>query len=70
MSDAKPDSRPNVLLITTDHWSGRLLGAAGHSCILTPTLDQIARNGIRFENAYTECPVCIQIGRASCRERV
>ncbi|MFH1377197.1 MAG: sulfatase-like hydrolase/transferase [Planctomycetota bacterium] len=63
MSDKKPDSRPNVLLITTDHWSGRLLGIADHPCILTPTLDQIARNGVRFTNAYTECPVCIPARR-------
>tara|TARA_Y100000588_G_scaffold187964_1_gene202002 strand:- start:77 stop:397 length:321 start_codon:yes stop_codon:yes gene_type:complete len=29
--------RPNVLLICTDHWSGSLLGAAGHPVVMTPT---------------------------------
>lgn len=49
-----PDSRPNVLLVCTDHWSGSLLGCAGHPAIQTPTLDQLARNGVRFTRAYSE----------------
>ncbi|MCB1124434.1 MAG: sulfatase-like hydrolase/transferase, partial [Verrucomicrobiae bacterium] len=58
MSDA-----PNVLLICTDHWPASLMGCAGHPAIQTPTLDQIAANGIRFTNAYSECPVCIPARR-------
>jgi arylsulfatase A-like enzyme len=56
-------ARPNVLLICTDHWPASLLGAAGHATIQTPTLDQLARNGVRFTNAYSECPVCIPARR-------
>ncbi|OUC08611.1 hypothetical protein RY27_07985, partial [Litorilinea aerophila] len=55
--------RPNVLLVTTDHWPAALLGVAGHPVIETPTLDQLARNGVRFTNAYSECPVCIPARR-------
>lgn len=55
--------RPNVLLITTDHWPAALLGEAGHPSILTPTLDELARSGTRFTNAYSECPVCIPARR-------
>ncbi len=55
--------RPHVLLITTDHWPASLLGCAGHEQIHTPTLDQLARNGTRFTNAYSECPVCIPARR-------
>jgi len=55
--------RPNVLLITTDHWPASLLGGAGHPLIQSPTLDQLARNGVRFTNAYSECPVCIPARR-------
>ena len=54
---------PNVLLISTDHWPASLMGCAGHPAIQTPTLDQIAANGIRFTNAYAECPVCIPARR-------
>jgi len=56
-------ARPNVLLITTDHWPAALLGEAGHPSILTPTLDELARSGVRFSNAYSECPVCIPARR-------
>ncbi len=56
-------SQPNVLLITTDHWPAALLGEAGHPSILTPTLDELARSGVRFTNAYGECPVCIPARR-------
>jgi len=55
--------QPNVLLITTDHWPATLLGIAGHTVIQTPTLDQLARNGIRYTRAYSECPVCIPARR-------
>ncbi|TVQ29136.1 MAG: DUF4976 domain-containing protein [Spirochaetaceae bacterium] len=56
-------NRPNVLLVTTDHWFASLLGAAGHPAIQTPTLDELCRNGIRFTRAYSECPVCIPARR-------
>ena len=55
--------RPNVLLVSTDHWPADLLGAAGHPAVLTPTLDELARSGVRFRNAYAECPVCIPARR-------
>ena len=58
------DSRPHVLLVSVDHWPGALLGAAGHSVVQTPTLDQLARNGVRFSRAYSECPVCIPARRS------
>ncbi len=55
--------QPHVLLICTDHWPAHLLGAAGHPVIQTPTLDELCRNGVRFANAYSECPVCIPARR-------
>jgi arylsulfatase len=55
--------RPHVLLVAVDQWPGRLLGSAGHPVIQTPTLDQLARNGVRFTRAYSECPICIPARR-------
>ncbi len=55
-------TRPNVLLIATDHWPGSLMRCAGHS-IHTPTLDALAQSGVRFTSAYSECPVCIPARR-------
>ncbi len=56
-------THPNVLLIVTDHWPARLLGAAGHQVVHTPTLNSLCRNGVRFTNCYSEHPVCIPARR-------
>lgn len=56
-------TKPNVLLIVTDHWPAALLGAAGHACVHTPTLNSLCRNGVRFANCYSEHPVCIPARR-------
>ncbi|WP_182058230.1 sulfatase-like hydrolase/transferase [Pantoea sp. ME81] len=56
-------NKPNVLLICTDHWYSSLLGVAGHPSVQTPGLDEIAEGGVRFTNAYSECPVCIPARR-------
>lgn len=53
----------NVLLITVDQWAGDNLGCAGNDEILTPTLDELARYGIRYTNAISPTPVCIPARR-------
>jgi arylsulfatase len=57
-------TRPNVLFVTVDQWSARMLGIAGHPVVETPTLDQLARIGTRFTRAYAECPICIPSRRS------
>ena len=72
MSSSAPE-RPHVLMVTADHWFASLLGAAGHPCVQTPTLDELTRTGTRFTRAYTETPVCIPARRtlmAGCPPRV
>ena len=54
---------PNVLLITMDQWPASLLGCEGHKVIETPTLDRLAKSGVRFSRAYSECPICIPARR-------
>ena len=56
--------RPNVLLIQTDHWQAHMMRCAGEQAIMTPTLDTLAQNGVRFTNAYSTCPVCIPARRS------
>ena len=58
-------ARPNVLLICTDHWPGPLLGTMGHERILTPTLNELANNGVCFTRAYTATPTCIPARRGA-----
>ena len=56
--------QPNFLLITVDQWPGGLMGCAGRNDIDTPTLDQLAQNGVYFPNTHSECPICIPARRS------
>ncbi|MGI9228277.1 MAG: sulfatase family protein [Gammaproteobacteria bacterium] len=49
---------PNVLFILTDNQSASLLGTYGNPDIKTPYVDQLAREGIRFERAYAVNGMC------------
>ena len=51
-------TRPNLLLIVTDNQSPGLLGAYGNPDILTPNIDQLAADGLLFEQAYATSGVC------------
>ncbi|RHQ18835.1 DUF4976 domain-containing protein [Lachnospiraceae bacterium AM48-27BH] len=55
--------KKNVLLITVDQWSANYLGCAGNNEILTPSLDELSRYGIRYSNAISSTPVCIPARR-------
>jgi arylsulfatase len=57
-------AQSHILFVTVDQWPARLLGAAGHDLIETPTLDALARVGTRYTNAYAECPICIPARRS------
>ena len=56
--------KKNVLMICTDHWSANHVGAWGNEHIMTPTLDELARGGVSFQNCYSTCPVCIPSRRS------
>src|SRR5205823_5082758 len=50
--------RPNVIFILIDDLGGRDLGCYGSTFHRTPHLDRLARDGVRFTDAYAACPVC------------
>ena len=49
--------RPNILLITTDQQHYSTLGATNRR-IQTPALDELGRQGVRFDRAYCPNPTC------------
>lgn len=51
-------SRPNVILILADDLGWGELGSYGQQKIRTPNLDALARQGMRFTQAYSGAPVC------------
>ena len=55
---APPLKRPNFLFIYTDDQRWDALGCAGHPFLRTPNIDRIAREGVRFRNAFVTIPLC------------
>ena len=52
--------KPNIVLITADQWRGDCLGCAeGRHPVMTPHMNQLAAEGVRFTQAYADCPVCM-----------
>lgn len=51
--------RPNLLVITTDQQSFRMLSCAGNKWVRTPNMDRIAAWGTRVDRAYCANPVCV-----------
>jgi arylsulfatase A-like enzyme len=49
----------NVLLITIDTLRADRVGAYGHAARLTPTLDRLAREGVRFVHTYAHAPLTL-----------
>lgn len=50
--------KPNILWICTDQQRFDSLGCYGNRKIDTPNLDELAANGMLFENTYCQSPVC------------
>lgn len=50
--------RPNILLVIADDWGCGDAGAYGRTWIRTPAFDRLAREGLRFDNAYTPNAKC------------
>jgi len=48
----------NILFIQTDQQRRDFVGCYGNSCIKTPHIDELAREGVLFENCFTTIPIC------------
>ena len=53
-----PTKRPNILFILSDQHNAKVLGHQGHPDVKTPHLDRLASEGVRFDNAITQNPIC------------
>ncbi|MBN2712271.1 MAG: sulfatase-like hydrolase/transferase [Planctomycetes bacterium] len=50
--------KTNILFIFTDQHRLSGVGCYGPTPCRTPNIDRLAAEGVRFETAYTTCPVC------------
>ncbi len=51
-------ARPNFLFIMADQMAGPALPAYGHAIVQAPSLDRLAAEGVLFESAYCNTPLC------------
>jgi choline-sulfatase len=58
-SGASTAAKPNILFIMVDEMKWNVMSCAGHPLVKTPHLDRLAREGTRFETAYTVAPICV-----------
>ncbi|WP_084964803.1 arylsulfatase [Thermoactinospora rubra] len=55
---ARLPERPNIVVILADDLGWGEIGSQGQRQILTPTLDLMAAEGVRFTSAYSGAPLC------------
>jgi arylsulfatase A len=58
LSQAAPHSQPNIILILADDLGWTDLSCYGSDFYQTPHIDQLARDGMKFTQAYSACTVC------------
>ena len=70
--DAVDESRPNILWVTSEDNSHHWIGCYGNKAAMTPNIDKLAADGIRYRFAYANAPVCavarntLILGRYAC----
>jgi N-sulfoglucosamine sulfohydrolase len=55
---AQPKEKPNILIFIADDVSYNDFGCYGHPVIKTPNIDKLAKNGLRFTNAFLTISSC------------
>jgi arylsulfatase A-like enzyme len=56
---AEPEEQPNILLLFSDQHHAGVMGCAGHPDVITPNLDRMATEGVRFDRTYCQDGVCV-----------
>jgi N-acetylglucosamine-6-sulfatase len=57
-ADPVPPPRPNVVVVLVDDLCWDDIGAAGQPFVEAPNIDRVAREGVRFLNAFATTPLC------------
>lgn len=55
----KKTQSPNIVFIVSDDHSAPFLSSYGYPQIKTPNIDRLAKEGIRYNRAYTTAPQCV-----------
>jgi len=58
LQKAAAAGKPNVVIMVCDDLNDAIAGMGGHPQAKTPNIDRLAKRGVRFENAASNCPLC------------
>ena len=58
MNDTASTRRPNILLVMFDQLAPQSLPSYGHPVVKAPHLEQLSAEGVLFESAYCNSPLC------------
>ena len=54
----KAADRPNIIFFLSDDHRWDRMGCAGHPFLKTPTMDRLAKEGVRFSNMFVTTSIC------------
>ncbi len=60
---------PNILLIMSDQHRADMMGCAGDTSVITPSLDALAGEGVRFSRVACQGPLCMPSRASFMTER-
>jgi arylsulfatase len=60
---------PNIVLVMSDQHRADMMGCAGDAGVLTPTLDRLAGEGVRFSRVSCQGPLCMPSRASFMTER-
>jgi arylsulfatase A-like enzyme len=58
-TSAAESERPNIIFLLTDDQTIGAVGCYGNKDIITPNIDKLAREGVRFANHYNTTSICM-----------
>jgi len=56
--EGKPPRKPNLVFVFSDQQSSDMLGCYGNPDLITPNLDRLAAQGVRFNHCISNSPLC------------
>ena len=56
---SRREKPPNFLIIMSDEHGAKFSGAYGHRFVASPGMDRLAREGVTFDAAYCNAPLCV-----------
>jgi arylsulfatase A-like enzyme len=52
-------TKPNIIYILSDQHRYAAMSHAGDPNVQTPFMDRLAAEGVSFDRAYANCPICV-----------